>query len=108
MIDIATNYDRTVNILRLAAITDTEREEYAVLEEDVICHIQPLDDAASEDLQGNFGKNWLMFCDYRDVQERDKIVDDLGVEYLVVAVERFDFLGMRRHMELSIRKSIGQ
>jgi len=71
---------------------------------DLPCHIQPFDDAYSQDIDGNFGKEWLMFCDVCDILEGDRIVDG-AIEYKVVSVESFEFLGQPRHMELRIRRS---
>lgn len=93
-------------------IVDTQRvvddsgntEVYENHIEDLPCHIQPFDDAFSQDIDGNFGKDWLMFCDVVDILEGDRIVDG-AIEYKVVSVESFEFLGAPRHMELRIRRS---
>lgn len=95
---IEVNYTRTVT---------TQRKSGQVYEdhlEDIACHIQPLDESYTEDLQGNFGKNWLMFCPVLDILEGDRIVE--GDEtYRVVTVKSFNFLHQDRHMEIQIRKS---
>lgn len=100
------HYTRTVDVLRLVA-GDNDTEQYETYLEGVRCHIQPLEDSYSEDLTGNFGKDWLMFTDQADILEGDKIVDqaDASLEYKVVSKEAFEFRGRPRHMELRIRKS---
>jgi hypothetical protein len=104
-LNIQSNFNKTVTVQRL---TDDEEsgyiEGYTTLATDVPCHIQPLDDSYSQDIEGNFGKEWLMFCCYRDVLEGDRIIDGTD-EYRVVGVEKFNFLGQNRHMELRIRRS---
>ena len=88
MINIESNFDKTVDIKRL--IDEDESgyiEGYADHLSDVPCHIQPLDDSYSQDIEGNFGKEWLMFCCYQDILEGDRV------------------LGQNRHMELRIRRS---
>lgn len=105
MIDIEANFDKSVTIKRL--IDEDESgyiEGYSNHLTNVACHIQPLDDSYSQDIDGNFGKDWLMFCGYSDILEGDLVVDG-SIEYKVVAVEKFNFLGQNRHMELRIRRS---
>lgn len=65
------------------------------------CHIQPLDAALSESLQGGFGKEWIMFCAVLDIKSGDKVISD-SVEYRVTGVEVFDF-SREPHMEVTIR-----
>lgn len=97
------NYDHTVNVLRLVEDEEIAAQEgYASHLSGVPCHIQPLDESYSEDLEGSAGKEWLMFCDSMDIQEHDKIVDG-ATTYRVVGVENFSFLGETRHMELRLR-----
>lgn len=103
MLDIAQNYDRAVIVQRLTGVEDTEKETYTTHINGVSCHIQPLDESYSEDVQGNFGKDWLMFCPVADILEDDKVVDG-EKEYKVVGVESFNFLGMDRHMEVRLRR----
>ncbi|MFA5391707.1 MAG: hypothetical protein WC331_09835 [Candidatus Omnitrophota bacterium] len=100
--DISINYDRTVDVTRLVD-GDGDTTEYAAHLSDVSCHIQPLDDAFSETQNGQFGKEWLMFCDAVDILEGDHVTDGSTV-YVVTGVESFAFLGRPRHMEIRIRK----
>lgn len=103
--EIERNYNRCVSVKRLTATAGTENEQYDTHIEKLACHIQPLEDAYGEDLQGSFGKDWLMFCKVSDILENDLVVDG-SVEYRVVAVESFAFLGRNRHMEVRIRRFI--
>lgn len=103
---IQTNYDKTVDVLRLAENDESgevDTEEYQTFLEDVACHIQPLDESYGEDIAGSFGKDWIMFCDKADILEGDRIVEGDTV-YKVVGIEKFNFLGEDRHMEVRIRK----
>jgi len=96
-------YDKFVDVQRL--IDDSGNTEiYEDHIPDLPCAIQPLDDAYSQDIDGNFGKEWLMFCCVHDILEGDRVVDG-AVEYRVVGVESFEFLDQPQHMEIRIRRS---
>jgi hypothetical protein len=99
---IAINYDREVDVQRLTA-GDGETQEYTAHISDVACHIQPLDEAFSDSGDGKFGKDWMMFCDADDILEGDHVIDGEKT-YTVVGIERFNFLGRDRHMEMRIRE----
>lgn len=99
---IEINYTETVTVKRLQASSEPDVEEYGNHLTGVACHIQPFDDSYTEDITGSFGKDWLMFADYADILEGDKIING-SVEYKVISVERFEFLGQTRHMEMRIR-----
>lgn len=112
--DISRNFNKSVNVYRFNADESGDGEHYTLHLESVSCHIQPLDESPTEDLTGNFGKDWLMFTDSMDIVEGDRIVDGddesgsgygTGIVYQVVGVERYEFLGSHRHMELRIRKT---
>jgi len=106
MIDIGSQFNKTVSTQRLTAISvdptigDEKYEEYLT---GVDCEIQPLDESITEDLSGSFGKDFLMFAYVNDIIEGDKIIDGTD-EYRVVGVENYNFLGEDRHMEIRIRK----
>lgn len=100
---IQDNYDKSVNVMRLVP-GDGDTQEYALHIEGVSCHIQPLDEAYTEDLDGNAAKDWLMFSDVADILEGDRIVDG-SLEYKIVGLESYNFLGENRHMEIRIRLS---
>lgn len=94
-------FDNEVDIKRLADTADTDNQKWDDHLSGVYCQIQPLDDSFSEDLEGSYGKDFVMFCNVIDVKQGDKIVDG-SVEYLVVGVESYSFQGFS-HMELRIR-----
>ena len=100
---IEEQYNNKVDIERLTD-GDGNVEEYESHIENLSCVIQPLDDSYSEDIDGNFGKSWLMFCSVQDILEGDRVVYG-DIEYKVVGVESHSFLGQSRHMELTIRES---
>lgn len=100
---IADQFDKTVDVKRL--IDDSgNTETYDDHLDDVPCMIQPLDEAYNQDIDGNFGKDFLMFCSVCDIMENDRIIDGTD-EYRVVGIESFEFLNEPRHMELRIRIS---
>lgn len=98
---IEKHYNKSVNIERLADEESGDKQEYVLLEADVQCMIQPLDDAYSEDIEGNFGKESLMFCNNTDIKEFDRVIDG-AIEYRVVGLETFE-MGSNPHMEIRIR-----
>jgi hypothetical protein len=99
---ISDQYNKMVDVQRV--IDDSGNTEvYDDHITDLPCVIQPFDDAYSQDIDGSFGKEWLMFCDVNDILEGDRIVDG-AVEYKVVSVESFEFLNKPQHMELRIRR----
>ncbi len=99
---IERNYNKIVQTKRLVDDSgNTESYQYNLYSVD--CMIQPLDETFTEDLDGNFGKDYVMFCPVRDILEGDKIIDGTD-EYKVSGLETFDH-GSNRHMELRIRMS---
>jgi len=100
---IERNYNKIVKTERLYDDSgNTESYQDNIL--DVDCMIQPLDESFSEDLDGNFGKDYLMFCDVLDILEGDKIIDGAD-EYKVSGVEKFENDRRNSHLELRIRMS---
>lgn len=98
------HYDKTVSVKRLSADVN-DREQYAEHIAEVECMIQPVADSFDEDVDGNFGKNHIMFCAVLDIKEGDRLTDlDSEVEYKVVGVRSHKFRGREHHMELSIRE----
>lgn len=95
-------YTRTVSVMRIGRLLDGT-SAYSTTILSVPCHIQPLEEGLSQDLQGNFGKDFLMVCDVVDIKEGDRLVDG-SLEYHVNAVDVYDFEGSA-HMELRIRTS---
>jgi hypothetical protein len=104
-INIEANYDKTVIVERIADVDsgDAGEEEYKPHIASLSCHIQPLDESFSQDIDGQFGKDWILFCKVSDILEGDRITDGSDV-YRVVGVETFNFLGENRHMEIRIRE----
>lgn len=98
---IEDHYDKTVNIERLSE--ESGISEYEPHLTGVKAHIQPLDEAYSEDLDGSFGKDSMMFCDTADILEGDRVIDGSN-EYRVVGIKKYKFLGEQRHMEVRIRQ----
>lgn len=98
---IETQYNETVDIKRLSDVVDTNKKEFVTHLEGISCCIQPLDAQISSDIEGGFGKDWLMFCGPNDIQEGDRVIRG-SKEYRVTAVESFDFMN-HPHMEISIR-----
>jgi len=101
---IGYQFNETVAVRRL---TDGEGvvREFGTHLADVSCVIQPLDSEISSDIEGGFGKEWLMFCETADIQEGDRVIRGTGEtekEYRVTGVESFDFMG-NSHMEVRIR-----
>lgn len=100
-------YDVTAKVYRLQNTEsgDAGDEDYGVHINRVRCHIQPLDDSFSEDIQGQFGKDYILICDIHDILEGDKV--EIGSDtYRVVGVESFssDVAGGEAHLELRIRE----
>lgn len=94
-------FDKTVDTKRLTDILYTDTEVYADYLENVSCNIQPLEDAYSQDFDGNYGLDFLMFCSDNDIDIKDKIVYNNN-EYIVVGKESYSLLG-KKHLELRIR-----
>ena len=94
-------YNKSVNIERLADEESGDKQEYVLLEADVACYIEALDDKYSEDLEGNFGKDFMMYCGLTDIKEFDRVIDG-DIEYRVVGLEEFE-TGRNSHMEIRIR-----
>lgn len=103
---ISDQYDRQVDTYRLAPASG-EAEDFQLNLEEIDCEIQPLEESFSQDLQGSFGKDFLMFTDAgHDIKEGDRIKDGDDV-YRVTGVEKYAFQGQSRHQELRIRRFHG-
>lgn len=90
-----------VSTQRLTAITGKDNQDWQVSLTSVDCNIQPLDSSFNEDLEGSYGKSYLMFCDQVDIIEGDKIISG-STEYVVKGVKSFEVLNYSI-MELTIR-----
>lgn len=107
MNSINLQYNEVVQVNRFVDVEDTNKKILQVHIEELKCVIQPLEAQISQDIDGGFGKDFLMFCATADVQEGDRIIRDTdesgpGRQYRVTAIEKFEFMG-NRHMEVSIR-----
>lgn len=78
---------------------------YGLLQNDVPCHIQPLDKSFIQDNTGMFAKSFYIFMRYNtDVKEGVKLVDiETGNTMRVVSVEYFKIAGDKKHMEITAR-----
>lgn len=98
-------YTLSADITRLSPDSDSDFvEEYASHITGLPCYIEPYDDTYNEDLQGNFGKDFYLFCAPADIQEGDMITIS-SVKYKVVSLETYNTIGDNRHMEIKIRQS---
>lgn len=99
MIDL--QYNEVVVVKRLSDVAGTNKKEFVTSIASLSCHIQPLEAQISADIEGGFGKEWLMFCEVDDIAEGDRVFRS-AKEYRVTGVERFEFMD-HAHMEVSIR-----
>ena len=96
-------YDATSSTKRLSDIASTDNEEYGTSITTFNCHIQPLEDSFREDLEGSYGKDYLLFCAVQDIKEGDIVVNG-STEYLVKGIKSYSF-GGQSHMEITLRKT---
>ncbi len=100
-------YDKTATIKRLGfsdesgSTVDLYKQDYAEHIASVPCLVQPVDATITPDIEGGFGKDFLMMCDVADIKDSDRVVID-GDEYRIVGIEHHNFLG-HSHLELLIR-----
>lgn len=100
-------FDKTVEIQRLVADEETEEglpdtESYTTHIASLQCHIQPLEEGFSTGLEGDYNKDFLMFCRVNDIIKEDRVIDGDDI-YVVDSVEKYEFIG-KSHMELTIRQ----
>lgn len=98
---INSQYNETVAVKRLADVEGTNKQSFSTHIASLACTIQPLDAQLSQDIEGGFGKDWLMFCPAADIQEGDRIIRG-AKEYRITGIESLSFMG-NSHMEVSIR-----
>lgn len=102
MTAISILYTSSVDVQRVAATSgEADTQTFGSHLSSVKCNIQPLDDSFGEDLEGSYGKDFLMFADVADIAQGDKIVDG-STEYMVMGVESYSLEGYA-HLELRIR-----
>ncbi len=96
-------YDRTIATERLEEESGSDIETYEQYLIGISCTIQPLEDSYTEKEDGQFSKNFLMFCDVCDILDGDKIIDGNTI-YKVVGVEVLRVLN-HSHMEITITEN---
>lgn len=97
---LSRHYNQTARIDRLT-ITTGSKQTFTQHLASVACLIQPLTDEVSGDLEGSFGKDFLMLSPTVDIREGDR-VSISAEEYRVVATEALNF-GNNPHRETRIR-----
>ena len=97
---IAAHYDKNASVERLQATTGN-KQAFSVHLVSVPCLIQPLTDEVSGDLEGSFGKDFLMLSGIVDIREGDRISVE-SEEYRVIATEALNF-GKNPHRETRLR-----
>ena len=97
---IENHYDKTAVIERLT-ITTGSKKAFSSHLASVPCLVQPLTDEVSQDLQGSFGKDFLMLSAVVDIAEGDRVTIDTE-EYRVIGTEALNF-GNNPHRETRIR-----
>jgi hypothetical protein len=95
-------WDKTIDVWRLTDDSPADSEGYTLHLSNIPCNIQPFEDTYGTDLEGAYGKDFLMFCPLLDINHHDKIIDGTD-EYLVTGVEGYELSGFS-HLELRIRK----
>jgi len=98
---LQTTYNETVKTQRFEAESGSDIEGYEDFILSVPCCIQPIDEQPTEDPDGSFGMNSLMFCDDYDIKIGDNIVRD-EENYRVIGLKRHSFMG-HIHLEIVIR-----
>lgn len=99
--ELSEEFDKVASVKRLTQIGATEQKDYQTHIATLPCLVQPLEPSISFDMEGSYGKSFLMMCDTADIVETDRIFID-GEEYKIMALESLEFEG-DAHMELSIR-----
>jgi len=99
---IESNYNQNVSVQRLTTVTGNKKDYQDHIER-VVCHIQALESKITQDIEGGFGKDKLMFCAVQDIEEGDRVIHGSDT-YRVVGVEKYNnFLKRSNHMEVIIR-----
>lgn len=93
-------YDKTATTQRQTFVEGSlVKKEFVNALDEFPCHIQPQSAENTAIVPGGFAKQWIMFCDVRDIKEGDKVLDSDDVEYRVAGVEVYTF-GVNAHMEV--------
>ena len=97
--NISRHFNKTAEVERLQTTTGNKQAFSEHLS--TSCLIQPLTDEVSGDLEGSFGKDFLMLSPFVDIAEGDRVTID-GEKYRVVATEALNF-GQNPHRESRLR-----
>lgn len=101
-ISLQNHFNKSARVERLTTVDSSDKQEFETHIESILCHVQPLNDSFTGDIEGGFGKEYLMFCDNADIKQGDRVfIDD--AEYRVVAEEQYHFQGQDKHMEIRLR-----
>lgn len=98
---IEANYLQTASTKRITPGDGIVEGEQPYLS-GIPCTVQPNDESFTQDLGGQFGKDFLMFCGVVDILENDKVTVD-GVDYKVVGLEVLHHPAGNDHLEVRIR-----
>ncbi|NLD50649.1 MAG: hypothetical protein GX660_26195 [Clostridiaceae bacterium] len=101
---LQTTYNEIVKTQRFEVESGSDIEGYEDYILSVPCLIQELDDYSTEDVDGSFGKNYLMFCDDYDIKEMDNVMRGNGDEFRVIGMKKHAFMN-HVHLEVIIRKN---
>ncbi len=96
-------FNNSVTVERLTEDEEEDTEEYGEHITDLECLIYPLEENFGTDLEGSYGKDFIMISDIEDILEGDKIIDEDGFEYIVKGKRNFSFKTTDL-MELRIRQ----
>jgi hypothetical protein len=104
---IAQRFTKNAIITRLTDVLgyddiETGKQEYRE-HIAIACSIpQPLSDSHSGDIQGGFGKEYIIFTPLADIQDNDLVTIE-DKQYRIAGLERFEGFGANEHMELRLR-----
>ncbi len=94
---LSTLFDKVAAIERLSAGV---KKTYQTLST-IPCHLQPISGDTTGDIQGGYGKDWLMISGESDIREGDRATID-GKAYRVTSTELLSFAG-HSHRETTLR-----
>lgn len=104
---ISSHYTQTAAIERLEDVLGEEdaptgKKEYTA-HLTLPCSLpQPMSDAYSQDIQGGFGKEFLVFCPIADIEEGDLVTIN-EQKYRIAGLESHTGRGANSHTELRLR-----
>jgi hypothetical protein len=110
---IEQNFSETVDVERLGynngsgsgGSVANDFKEFSIFIIGLKCLIQDYDEKIGQDITYGFGKDKLLFCALKDIQEGDRVIrtqNGKDIDYRVTAVKKFH-QGLNPHMEIKIR-----